>query len=90
MKESQPMNGNHPAPSDTNKYCYQSRTGVTPTKSYKPAFPNIDEGAERSLERGRVEGYSGINGHEPNSMEKGVAPNQSSMGSMNNSFKDNV
>lgn len=88
MKESQPMAGNHaPNPAhSTQKTCYQGRTGVTPTRTPKLAFPNINEGPERLLARGFTEGYSPINGGEPTAMEKGVASDQGSKGRMNNGF----
>lgn len=92
MKESQPQMGNHAPqpPHSTDKTCYQGRMGITPTRTPKLAFPNINEGPERMLQRGYVENYSPINGREPTSMERGIAGDQGSMGSMNNSFKDNI
>ncbi len=91
MKNHPNMNGNHaPIPAhSTVKTCYQGRMGVSPTRTPAMAFNSTMEDGMRALEGG-MQSYTSINDREPTPMEKGYAPNQKSMGVMNNGFKDNI
>lgn len=76
---SQPSGEPNPHPS-TEKTFYQSRKGVGPTTTTQIGFKNPNENDERTLYASRVMSYTGINGHEPTAMEKGLPLDQAGMG----------
>lgn len=62
-----PMN-----PPSTERTVYQSRVGVSPTRTPELSFQSSEENGLWQRFQGRVEPYSPINGREPNSIEKGT------------------
>ena len=85
------MDGNHsPVPvHSTDKRFYQSRMGVTPTRSTQLAFHNSAEDGLWPMAPHFSPGYTPINNREPTSPEKGYAPWQSTMGKVDNDFSRN-
>jgi len=73
----------NPHPS-TEKTYYQSRKGVNPTITNQIGFKNPNEDGMRTLYASHVMAYTGINGHEPTSLEKGVPLDQGPMGAGGN------
>lgn len=86
------MNGNHAPspPHSTEKTFYQSRMGVTPTRTPGLAFRNTKEDGLRMMAPSLAMEYTSINDAAPTAMEKGIARDQTSMGKYSNTFGDNI
>lgn len=70
------------SPPSTEKTCYQSRVGVSPTSTPNLGFAKTAAGGMPGrYPGGHVMGYTPINGREPNAIEKGTGqPSQKNKG----------
>lgn len=85
------MSGAPKPPAPTEKTYYQSRKSWGPSKYPTMGFKNSREDGLRPLDReAHVMDYTQINGVMPTAFERGIAPDQKTMGRYNNSFEPNL
>lgn len=75
------QNRDAPRHVETEKTCYQSRYVISPHDAKTSvSFNSVTEGAQRALANATIMPYTDINGRLPNSVERGHASHQGSMG----------